>query len=392
MADHGDSHGEALDRNIHRGWPLQITRLEAMIVNLAMKKPFRVSFGVLHARATVIVRVETSDGRVGFGEAAPLPDPNFSAETPEISYQVIERYLAPSVIGRSFDSASDLVDAMAWVRGFPFAKTGIESACWHAAAVAAQSSLSTLFGGSKQSIPVGESLGIADTVKDLLAEVELRLSQGFQRIKLKVQPGWDVDVVRAVREHFGDIPLMIDANSAYTLDDAETFLRMEEYNLMMIEQPLAFDDVVDHAQLQAQLRTPICLDESIDSVAKARAALALGSCRIINIKPGRAGGPSAALTIHDLCLRAGVPVWMGGMFESGIGRAFNLALASLPGFSLPADMSPAAFYFERDLVFPSFVVDPDGTIQVPQNPGLGFSVDEEYIRAQALTCSDVRGQ
>jgi O-succinylbenzoate synthase len=353
------------------------------LVDLAMKTSFRVSFGTLASRLTVVVRMETDEGAVGYGEAAPLPEPTFNHETPEGAFDVIVRHLAPRVMGRAFSSPGEVGEALAPVRGNPFARTAVESAAWAAEAEARGVSLAALYGGVMDRIPVGESLGIKDSVEELLEEVDRRLGEGFRRIKVKIGPGWDETVVAAIRAHHGDIPLMVDANSAYRLEDRDLFRRLDAYGLMMVEQPLAADDLVDHAVLQREVSTPICLDESVDSYAQARAALVLGSMRILNVKPGRVGGPSAVLAIHALCREAGIPLWMGGMFESGIGRAHNLALASLPGFTLPADMSPADFYFAYDLVDPSFHVDPDGTIAVPRSPGLGFPVDEGRIRACA---------
>lgn len=386
------SHAPGLpDQHVRAGWPIRVEKLDVRLVGLQMKKPFRTSFTTVMKRPVVIVRVLTSDGRLGYGEAAPLPDPNYTPETPEISFQVMERYLAPSVAGRTFESAEALTDAMAWVRGFPFAKAGIESAFWHVAAIGADMPLSRLFGGTNASVAAGASLGMEKDIGDLLRKVESRLSEGYRRIKLKIQPGWDAQVVDAVRRHFGDIHLTVDANAAYDLKDLETFKTLDAYGLMMIEQPLAFDDLVDHARLQSELKTPVCLDESIDSIAKARAALALRSARVINIKPGRVGGPAAARTIHHLCGQADVPVWMGGMFESGLGRAFNLALASMPGFSLPADMAPSTHYFEDDLVHSTFKVESDGTIHVPTDTGLGFEVDEEIIEAQTVHRKEIVG-
>jgi O-succinylbenzoate synthase len=363
--------------------PIRIERLEVFLVDLAMTTPFRVSFGTLTARPTVVVRVATDDGAVGYGEAAALPDPTFNHETPESAFAIIARYLGPAVVGRSFPDVAALRRALDLVRGHPFAKTGVESAAWCALAERQGVSLATLFGGERDRIPVGESIGIKDSLEALLDEVAERLAQGFRRIKVKIEPGWDRRPVEVLRAHYPDVALMVDANSAYTLADRDLFRELDRHRLLMVEQPLAPDDLVDHAALQAAIDTPVCLDESIDSVAQARAALALGSCRVVNVKPGRVGGPLAAFRIHDLCRAAGVPVWMGGMFESGIGRAFNLALASLPGFTLPADMSPSAFYFAHDLVDPPYTVAPDGTIAVPTAPGLGFAVDEDRLRRTA---------
>lgn len=369
---------------------MRIRQVEVFLVDLGMKTAFRVSFGTLTSRPTVVVRLEREDGAVGWGEAAPLPEPTFNHETPDGAFSVIVHYLAPAVVGRDFPDVAALRKALDFVRGNPFAKTGVESAAWCAEAEGRGLALSALFGGELDRIPVGESLGIKETVDETLREVDLRLAQGFRRIKVKIEPGRDTAVIEHIREAHPDCPLMVDANSAYTLQDADVFRRLDGHRLMMIEQPLAADDLVDHARLQAMLDTPVCLDESVDSFALARAALALSSCRVLNIKPGRVGGPLQAMRIHDLCREKGIPVWMGGMFESGIGRAFNLALASLPGFTLPADMSPAAFYFEGDLVEAPFHVEADGTVRVPTAPGLGFAVDEDRIRKMARDHARIR--
>jgi O-succinylbenzoate synthase len=259
------------------------------------------------------------------------------------------------------------------------AKAGIELAFMDLLAQLNQKSLSALIGGEREAVAVGVSLGIQPTITKLLDRVERYLSLGYQRIKLKIKPGWDLDVVREVRRAHPDILLSVDANSAYTLDDLDHLSKLDDFNLLMIEQPLHNDDLVDHAQLQKTLKTPICLDESIVGVRQAKTALELESCRMINIKVGRVGGYSAALGIHDLCVSKSIPVWCGGMLESGIGRAHNLALASLKGFTLPGDISASSRYFQRDIISPEVTVASNGTVQVPDGVGLGFNVDVDYV-------------
>jgi len=264
------------------------------------------------------------------------------------------------------------------------AKAGLEAALLDLTAKAEGLSLSRYLGGVKERIPSGISIGIQPDVPTLLKVVERRLKEGYPRVKLKIKPGWDLKVVEAVRQHFGQIPLMADANAAYTLEDLPVFQRLDEYDLMMLEQPFGYDDLVDHAKLQEKIRTPICLDESVKSPDDARRALELQSCRVINLKPGRVGGLLAAREIHDLCLKQGVPVWCGGMLETGIGRAHNVALASLEGFSLPNDLSASGRYYHEDLIEPPFTLNPDGTLSVPQGPGIGVEVVEERLERATL--------
>jgi len=265
------------------------------------------------------------------------------------------------------------------------AKAGLELAFMDLLARLKCRSLSTLIGGTRERIPVGVSLGIQPSLDHLLERVDRYLALGYQRIKLKIKPGWDIAIVREVRRQNPDILLSVDANAAYTLADVDHLRQLDDFNLLMIEQPLEYDDLVDHAQLQAKLSTAICLDESITGINRAKQALDLGSCRIINIKIGRVGGYSQAVGIHDLCYARGIPVWCGGMLESGIGRAHNIALASLPGFVLPGDISASARYFARDLIVPEVTVGRDGTVIAPLGPGLGFNVDLEYIIARTET-------
>jgi O-succinylbenzoate synthase len=321
----------------------------------------------------------------GWGEVVAAEEPRYSYETVETARHIIRDFLAPAMLSRPVLSLEDLAARFNSFRGHNMAKAGLELAFMDLLAKTRSESLSHLIGGTRASVAVGVSLGIQPSLKRLLERVDQYLAKGYQRIKLKIKPGWDIDVVRAVRRQHPDILLSVDANSAYTLADEEHLRRLDEFGLLMIEQPLDHDDLVDHAKLQAKLTTPICLDESITNAKRAEHALDLGSCRLINIKIGRVGGYSQALPIHRLCYSRDVPVWCGGMLESGIGRAHNIALASLSGFSLPGDISASSRYFGRDLIVPEVQVSEDGTAQVPTDPGLGFKVDLDYIKSQSVT-------
>ena len=340
---------------------------------------FTTSFGTVTRKPTVIVKVETTDGITGYGEAAALPFPYYKPETTDICLLVLEKYIAPLVLNKEFATVEELMKLLTSVKGNNFAKTGLETAVWMALAVKENKSLKELLGGTRAKIGVGESIGIHPTFEATLAEIQLRLDQGFQRIKIKIKPGWDVNLVKAIREKFGDIDLQIDANSAYTLDDMKILKQLDRFNLTMMEQPLADDDIIDHSILQKQIKTPICLDESIHSAEDVRRALYIGACKIINIKPGRVGGLWESKKIHDLCQENGIGVWCGGMLETGIGRAFNIAVASLPDYIYPADMSPVSFFYADDLVKDSFSVDKKGLVTVPTKPGLGFEIDENKL-------------
>lgn len=358
---------------------MQISRVELREVAIPMVSTFRTSFGVIDRRPTLLVKLYDTEGRAGYGEAAALPAPIYSYETPATCREILSHYIAPLILHREFASVEEFVQAYRFVRGHPFAKTGIETAFWHLLAQERACALTTSLGGTQSKILVGESLGIKNSLVELCKEIELRLREGYRRIKVKIEPGWDIEVIRELRKTFGEIDLMVDANSAYTLKDIDLFRQLDEFHLMMIEQPLAHDDIVDHATLQRVLSTPICLDESIHSAEDARKALELGSCRIINIKPGRVGGLLESKKIHDYCQAHGVPVWCGGMLETGIGRAFNIALASLPNFTLPADMSPAKIFYQEDLIEPTYDIDAQGYIAVSQEPGLGYPIAEDRI-------------
>jgi o-succinylbenzoate synthase len=288
------------------------------------------------------------------------------------------------VLSASIDHPRDLQQVLAPVRGHPMAKAAVEMAVWDLAARQQDVPLSRLLGGQAPRIASGVSIGIQDSLEDLLRKVETELAAGYRRIKLKIKPGWDVEAIRAVRTRFGDVPLMADANGAYSLADADHLRRLDEFGLMMIEQPLASDDLFDHARLQPRLATAICLDESIHDARTAAEALDMGACRIINIKPGRVGGHAESVRVHDACVARGVPVWHGGMLETGVGRAHNLHLASLPNFTLPGDIAASGRYYAPDLIEPAIEVAGDGTVAVPTGAGIGVTIAGDRVERATL--------
>ncbi|MFC2030009.1 o-succinylbenzoate synthase [Chloroflexota bacterium] len=352
---------------------MKIEQIELRHVVMPLVHPFETSFGREEVRDTIIVCVR-GGGLAGWGEAATSTGPWYEYETVQTCWHVLEDFLGPMLTGHELPDASVAADLMAPVRGHNIAKMGLEAAVWDLLAQAEGVTVSSLLGGARENVAVGVSVGVQGSVPELLERIDTFANQGYTRVKIKIRPGWDVDVVRSIRERFPDLPLMVDANSAYTLADIDRLCSLDPFDLMMIEQPLAHDDLVDHAELQRRLRTPVCLDESVPSLAAARAALELGSGRIINIKPGRVGGLVAASAIHELCVERGIPVWCGGMLETGVGRAHNVALASLPGFTLPGDISASSRYFDEDIVEPPFEVNADGTMSVPTEPGIGVQV------------------
>ncbi len=358
---------------------MKIQKAEIFVVDLPLIHPFVTSFGTIQNRSTVILKLTSSDGLVGWGEAAALPTPLYNYETVDTTVLMLRQFLIPQVIGKNFESPHEFVASYQHVRGHHFAKCGLESAFWCAWSLQQKKSLSALFGGTQTKIAIGESIGIYPTEDETMQEIQLRLDEGYQRIKVKIKPGWDIQLVSAIRKKFPKILLMVDANSSYTLADVGVFKKLDTYELMMVEQPLGDTDIIDHATLQKQIKTPICLDESILSVDDARKAVEIGACKIINIKPGRVGGMVESMKIHEYCQKHSVPVWCGGMLESGIGRSFNIAIASLPGFSMPADMSPSAIFYKEDIINPSYVVDKEGFISVPTSSGLGFIVDNKRL-------------
>jgi O-succinylbenzoate synthase len=365
--------------------PFAIERAEVFEVALPLREPFVTSFGPTASRHVVLVRLTDAEGRIGWGEAAPLDHPFYLPDTVSGAFGVIAEYALPACLRAEIRHPGDAAAAMAPIRGNTFARAGVEQAFWVLEAVRTGRSLADLLGAGRDRIAVGESLGIKASVDDLLEEMALRLKEGYRRIKLKIAPGWDLDVVREVRSAFGlDLMLQVDANAAYTLDDAPHLAALDVFGLACIEQPLEYDDLLGHAELQRRINTPVCLDETLRSWRDVRTALRIGACRNVNLKPGRVGGIAESLRIHDLCVEQGVPLWCGGMLESGIGRAANIALAGLPGFDQPADMSPAAILYEQDLVDPTYQVDAEGFIPVPRDAGLGFPVIEQRVVAQTV--------
>jgi O-succinylbenzoate synthase len=363
-----------------------VERLDLFHVRMPFRRHFETSFGRSLGHEAVIVRAE-SHGAVGWGEAAASSGPFYSAEDVHTAWHIAREHLAPAIQAKEIPHPSDVRPLFAFVRGNPMAKAGIEMALWDLFAKQREVSLASLYCGGapdRAEIPAGISLGIEDRVEQLLDRIAEALDARYRRIKIKIKPGWDVEIVAKVRERFGDIPLMVDANAAYRLDDADRLQRLDEFRLTMIEQPLAHDDLVDHAALQQRLETPLCLDESIRSAADVRKAAQLGSCRIVNIKQARVGGPSEAVKVHDACRAAGMPVWCGGLLETGIGRLHNVALATLPNFTLPGDLSASSRYYDRDLIEPPVALTDRGTIVVPSAPGIGHAVDEEALSAFAI--------
>ena len=357
---------------------MTIEKIELFLCRLPLVHFFETSFGRSYDRTFVLVRVE-GGGHEGWGEAVAEANPYYSGETTETVWHIISGFIAPLVIGTRFDHPREIYPALRRIRGHNMAKAGVEMAAWDLFARASGQPLSKLLGGTRDRIASGVSIGIQDSFDQLIGKIEHELAAGYQRIKIKIKPGWDVEAVERVRARFGAIPLQVDANAAYTLDDVALLARLDPFDLLLVEQPLDYDDVMDHAMLQQRIKTPVCLDESIHTVRIARDAIEARACRIINIKPGRVGGHQASIELHDLCATHGIPVWHGGMLESGIGRAHNIHLASLPNFSLPGDIAASKRYYQPDLIDPAIDVSPDGTIAVPQGPGIGVNIVRERI-------------
>jgi O-succinylbenzoate synthase len=356
---------------------VRIERVELREIALRLRERFEISSGGRQDRRVLLVRME-AEGHVGWGECVAAEDPGYSYETTDTAWSVLMDFLVPGVLGRELDDARELLAPVSWVRGHRMAKAGLEMAGWDLEARRQGVSLAALLGGSGGEVAVGVSVGIQPSDADLVEKVRGYVDEGYARIKVKIKPGRDVRTLTAVREAFPHLPMMADANSAYSLGDVDRLRALDELDLMMIEQPLSHDDLLDHSRLQREIETPICLDESIRSVRDAELALELGAGRIINIKPGRVGGFAQARAIHDLCRGREIPVWCGGMLESGVGRAHNLALASLPGFTLPGDISASRRYWERDIVEPEFVMS-EGRISVPRGVGMGVEVREDEL-------------
>jgi len=358
---------------------LIISAIELREIRLPLIHFFETSFGRTTERRIIIVRVIDAEGAEGWGECTAGEEPFYSDEWTESAWVTLLEVLAPMVVGKEVQSAGKTWDLMKPVRGHRMAKAAIETACWDLEAKRAGVSLWKHLGGVNREISCGVSIGIQDTPEILLEKIAKEVNAGYQRIKIKIKPGWDVSIVERVRREFPDIRLMGDANSAYTLDDVDLFKELDRFNLMMVEQPLAHDDIFDHAQLQKEIKTAVCLDESIHSVHDAKHAIELGACRIINVKLGRVGGHAEARLVEETARQNDIPVWCGGMLEAGIGRAHNIAMSTLRGFVLPGDVSASSRYWEEDIIEPAVTVTPQGTIVAPDKPGIGYDIKRKKL-------------
>jgi len=356
---------------------MKIKNVELRIIRLPLVRPFRTSFGTQLDRELLLMKITTQDGVEGWAECVALSEPLYSPEYTMGSQDVMERFLLPKIFAFGDIRPEEVADTLKPFLGHQMSKATIETAILDAQLKFEGVSFGSYLGSSKSEIDCGVSVGIASSIDALVEEVSLYISEGYRRIKLKIEPGWDIEPVSVIRELWPDIPLQVDANQAYTRDDTEHLRKLDPFNLLLIEQPLDEHDVLGHALLAKGVRTPICLDESITSLEAARDALAMKATTIINIKPGRVGGYLESVRIHDLCVEHNVPVWCGGMLETGIGRAANIALASLPGFTLPGDTSASSRYFHRDITTP-FVMH-DGQLDVPTGPGIGVEIDQDFI-------------
>lgn len=372
---------------------LRLEQITLREIRLPLREPFRISSGTVSERRITLLELRDDDGAVAWSEGVAPEEANYREEAIDTAWIAISQWVAPRVLGRAFAHPRDVHAVLEQdFRGNFMAKAAVEMGMWVLAAVRDGVPLAKLLGGTRREIATGISLGIQSSPDALVEKARAAVSQGYRKVKIKVAPGQDVAFVRAVREALGaDAPLMVDANNAYTLDHADVLAQLDDLELMMIEQPLAWDDIVQHAALQKRLRTPLCLDESITSVDKARDMVTLDAGRIINIKPGRVGGFASSLAIHDYCMANGIPVWCGGMLESGIGRACNVALASLPNFTKPGDLSPSSRYWARDIVTPEWTMTADGMVPVPlDTPGLGVELDLECIERLTVRKVELR--
>lgn len=362
-----------------------LDRITLREIHLPLREPFRISSGVVTTRRICLLELHDASGAVAWSESVAFEEPNYSSETIDTAWLAIEAYVAPRVLGVRFDKPADVHHVLERdFRGHQMAKATVEMGIWAVAATQAGVPLAKLLGGTRDRVAVGISLGIQPSPEALVKKATAAIAEGYRKVKIKIEPGHDIEYVRAAREALPSAELMADANNAYTLADADVLAELDALDLMMIEQPLAHDDIVRHAELQRRLRTPICLDESITSLDRAQDMVTLNAGRIINIKAGRVGGFHQSIAIQNYCEQHNIPVWCGGMLESGIGRAHNVALASLSNFTLPGDVSPSRRYWTQDIVFPEWTMSADGMVDVPlDRPGIGVEVDRE--RVDALT-------
>lgn len=369
---------------------MKLETIELREIRIPLIHFFETSFGRTTERRIILVRALDQNGAEGWGECTAGEGPFYSDEWIESSWPTMVDFLAPMVIGVEVPAAANLSQLMRRVRGHRMAKAAIEIAGWDLEAKKLGVPLWRHLGGTRSEIGCGVSIGIQDSVEQLLEKIDREVSAGYQRIKIKIKPGWDLKVIERVRLSFPDILLTVDANSAYTLADLPLFKELDKFNLMMVEQPLRHDDIFEHAALQKEIATPVCLDESIRSSADAALAIALGACRIINIKLGRVGGHTEAREVEKICREHKIPVWCGGMLESGIGRAHNIAMSTLAGFTLPGDVSASARYWEQDIIDPAVLVSTHGTITAPDKPGIGFDILSDRIDALTVRRETIR--
>jgi o-succinylbenzoate synthase len=357
---------------------MKIERIDIREIHMRLRAPFETSFGSVQHRRILLLQVH-ADGVSGWGEGTATEGPFYISETIDTAWLMLRDFLIPRVLGKRIDGARDIPELLKPVRGNEMAKAALETAVWHLESVARGLPLHRLLGGTLTEIQCGVSLGIQATIDRLLAMVEKEVAAGYQRIKLKIKPGKDIAVVREVRRRFPDIRLSVDANSAYSLSDVDHLKQFDDFGLLMMEQPLEWDDMYRHSRLQAQIATPICLDESIHNLQHAEAAVETAACRVVNIKLGRVGGHAEASRIQSYCAGRGIPVWCGGMIESGIGRAHNIAMSTQPGFVWPGDVSASQRYWDEDIIEPEVEVTPEGTIRIPTSAGLGYEIREGRI-------------
>ncbi|RUL49568.1 o-succinylbenzoate synthase [Lysinibacillus antri] len=363
---------------------MKITEVTIRHLKMRLKHPFTTSFGTIQDKEFLLLEAKDESGRIGWGESVAFEAPWYNEETMKSTWYILEDFLIPIILNKEILHPDEVSESFQGIRKNCMAKSTIEGAIWDIYAQTQNQSLMEVLGGTKEKIEVGISIGIQPTMEQQVAVVEKAIKDGYKRIKVKIKPGWDINVMRTLREHFPDVPMMADANSAYTLEDIELLKQLDEFNLTMIEQPLAYDDIIDHAALQKQLKTPVCLDESIHSLEDTRKAIELGACGVINIKIGRVGGISEAKRIHDYCEEHGIPVWCGGMLESGIGRAHNIALTTLSNFVMPGDTAGSSHYWEQDIIEPEVVVE-NGYITVPQQVGIGYKPNLEAINRYTVS-------
>ena len=362
---------------------MKINQISLHHIRMPLVSHFETSFGCTTDRECILITLH-AEGRIGYGECVADRDPGYSYETTGTAWHVLKDFIASAILGQDVEDAVDYQQRVLQIRGHHLAKAGVEMALWDLLGKREGKSLRAIIGGVREKVDVGVSVGLQESPAALVEAVGNYIAQGYRRVKIKIKPGRDVGDAQAVRKAFSDLRLQVDANSAYTLENARVLKPMDDLSLLLIEQPLDEDDLWDHHKLQKQFQTPICLDESILSPRHARQAIEMEACRVINIKAGRVGGLSQGIAIHDLCREQGIPVWCGGMLETGVGRASNLALASLPGFSLPGDISASERYYQHDITNERFTLNPDSTIDVPSGSGLGVTLDEKALKRFTL--------